>query len=82
MAAPAAPEPPATPRLDAMLARVRELTAASGERSRLAEFLGVPPPRLSEYLAQPPRRRPNGETTLQLLAWLDGAGKNITQKRK
>jgi hypothetical protein len=62
---------------DALLAQVRDLTSAHGSRKLLAEHLGIPLPRLSEYLANPPVRRPNGETTLALQAWAARTKKNL-----
>lgn len=61
-----------TRRQDALLAQVRELSAGVGERGALAADLGIVLPRLSEYLADPPVRRPNGETTLAMLEWVQG----------
>jgi hypothetical protein len=66
-----------TPLQDALLAEVRELTRAHGSRKQLAEHLSIPLPRLSEYLADPPVRRPNGETTLALQAWAKQAKRNL-----
>ena len=55
---------------DALLARVRELTAGHGQQKVLAEHLGISPTTLSGYLAEKPSRRPNGETTLALQEWV------------
>ncbi len=65
-------EPPAGEyqRLDALLAQVRERTREHGQQAALAAALGIAPRRVSEYLAEPPVRRPNGEMTIALLEWL------------
>ena len=55
---------------DALLREVRALTVGHGTKKSLAEYLGIHPTRLSEYLADPPIKRPNGEMTLQLQAWV------------
>lgn len=55
---------------DTLLAEVRALTEKHGSKKALAEYLGVHPNRLTEYLSSPPARRPNGETTLRLQAWV------------
>ena len=60
---------PADSLQDALLAEIRVLTEGHGVKKALAESLGVHPNRLTEYLAVPPIRRPNGETTLRLQAW-------------
>lgn len=60
-----------TPRLDKLFAAVSRLTKARGAKGRLAEFLGVEPPRLSEWLAG--EYEPGGEVTLQLLEWVTAA---------
>lgn len=64
---------------DDLLNQVRTLTQAHGSRKVLAEHLGISPTRLSEYLVKPPVRRPNGEMTLLLLAWVQ-AEKEKTAK--
>ena len=56
--------------VDALLTRVRALTSERGARKELANQLGISPTMLSAYLAAPPTRRPNAETTLQLQEWL------------
>ena len=71
---PSAPENPFR-RIDALLSEVRERTSQYGERGTLAEVLGVAQARVSEYLADPPVRRPNAETTLALSEWLAAAKK-------
>ncbi len=60
---------------DDLLERVRKLTQGHGTRKALAEYLGIHPARLSAYLAIPPTKRPNGEMTLQILAWVDAQEK-------
>ena len=66
----APPRDPDTSLQDALLNEVRGLTQAHGSRKLLAEHLNITPTRLSEYLVVPPVRRPNGEMTLLLQAWV------------
>jgi transcriptional regulator with XRE-family HTH domain len=54
--------------MSALLNEVRDLTRARGMRSRLANDLGVPEARVSEWLSG--KYEPSGETTLRLLAWV------------
>ena len=61
---------------DALLEQVRELTQEHGARKELATHLGIHPARLSAYLAVPPTKRPNGEMTLQILAWVNSQKDN------
>ncbi len=58
------------PKLDALLAQVRARTQEHGQQGELAAALGIPKQRVSEYLAEPPTRRPNGEMTIKLLEWI------------
>ncbi|MCZ7636246.1 MAG: hypothetical protein M5U12_09550 [Verrucomicrobia bacterium] len=55
--------------LDKLIARVRKSASAPGKKAALADFLGVPRPRVSEWLAG--RTAPGGETTLRLLHWVE-----------
>ena len=66
---------PETELQDDLLARVRLLTVGHGQRKALAEHLKIQATLLSAYLAEPPTRRPNGEMTLRLQAWVKSAGK-------
>lgn len=54
-------------RLDALLREVRQICWRRGKRAELARFVGVPLPRVSEWLSG--RVRPGGEATLAILAW-------------
>jgi transcriptional regulator with XRE-family HTH domain len=55
--------------LQGLLAKVKRLTQAKGLKARLAATLGVPAPRISEWLAG--KYEPSGETTLRLLHWVE-----------
>lgn len=52
-----------------LLARLNAATEATGKKAELAAFLKVPRQRITEWLAGKPQ--PNGETTLQLLNWVE-----------
>lgn len=52
----------------AFLARLNQATRERGKRAVLARFLGVPPPKVSQWLAGD--HEPGGETTLRMLQWL------------
>ena len=41
-----------------------------GSRADLARFAQVKPATVSDWLAEPPRRYPDGERTLAVLEWL------------
>ena len=51
-----------------LLNKVRRLTEPKGMRTRLASDLGVPLPRISEWLAG--KYEPSGAVTLKLLKWV------------
>jgi hypothetical protein len=55
--------------IDQLIRRLRALTAQPGKRSELARFLGVPMPRISEWLSGV--YEPGGEVTLLLLKWVE-----------
>ena len=52
-----------------LLEKVRELTLVRGNKSKLANALSVPLPRISEWLSG--KYEPSGETTLKLLHWVE-----------
>jgi hypothetical protein len=54
--------------LDGLRRRLRTATQGKGKKTELAKFLGVKPPRISEWLSD---REPGGETTLRLLQWVE-----------
>lgn len=54
--------------LSKLLNRVRRSCAAHGRKAQLAKFLGVPMPRISEWLGGV--QQPGGETTLRMLEWV------------
>lgn len=59
-------------RLPELIRHLKELTEGPenrGKKTELAEFLGVPLSRVSNWLAQ--RKKPGGETTLRLLKWAE-----------
>ena len=60
--------------MTALLALVRTRLDSEGYGSRvtLGSLLGVTPVTLSNWLAEEPRRHPDGERTLALLRWLAG----------
>jgi transcriptional regulator with XRE-family HTH domain len=55
--------------LQQLLGRVRELSKAKGAKAKLASFLEVSAPRVSEWLAG--KYEPSGETTLRLFHWVE-----------
>ena len=55
--------------LKGLLDKVRKLTKPSGMKAKLAADLGVPQARVSEWLSG--KYDPAGETTLQLLHWVE-----------
>jgi transcriptional regulator with XRE-family HTH domain len=55
--------------LSQLLARIKRLSQAKGSKARLAEALGVPQARVSEWLSG--KKEPGGETTLRLLKWVE-----------
>jgi len=56
-------------KLPALLKRLKAATRERGTKSALAKFLGVPLPKISQWLAG--THKPGGETTLQLLGWVE-----------
>ncbi len=58
-----------TPKLDALMARIRRLTSADGAKPALAEDLGVRVGQLYDWLAG--RYEPGGEVAIQLQDWAD-----------
>lgn len=58
-----------TAMLPSLIERLNAVTQVRGKKSELAQFLEVPAARVSEWLAK--RKEPGGETTLQLLAWVE-----------
>ncbi|HLX69450.1 MAG TPA: helix-turn-helix transcriptional regulator [Verrucomicrobiae bacterium] len=66
----------ASPRIDALLSKVKELTGGKGEKEQLADYLNVPPSRLSEWLAG--KWQPGGEVALALSEWV--RTKQVKQK--
>ncbi len=59
--------------LQKVLADVRLLVSARGMKARLAADLGVPQPRVSEWLAG--KYMPSGETALRLARWVELQGR-------
>jgi len=55
--------------LQELLGKVRRLTESRGVKVKLAKSIGVPQPRISEWLAG--KYEPSGETTLRLLQWVE-----------
>jgi predicted XRE-type DNA-binding protein len=53
--------------LASLIERIKQLTSPIGMKGKLAKALGVPQPRVSEWLSG--KTEPGGETTLRLLAW-------------
>lgn len=53
----------------ALLSRLNKATAAHGMKSKLAKYMGVPLPNVSQWLSG--EREPSGETTLRLLHWVE-----------
>jgi hypothetical protein len=56
-------------KLPTLLARLNKATGARGAKSALAKYMGVPLPNVSQWLSG--EREPSGETTLQLLNWVE-----------
>ncbi len=52
-----------------LLARLNKATTRRGMKSELAKFIGVPLSNISQWLSG--EREPGGETTLQLLKWVE-----------
>ncbi|MBI5384449.1 MAG: helix-turn-helix transcriptional regulator [Verrucomicrobia bacterium] len=58
-----------TPDLASLLERLNQATAARGQKMALAQTLGVPPARVSEWLSG--KKEPGGAVTLRLLDWVE-----------
>jgi transcriptional regulator with XRE-family HTH domain len=54
--------------LKALLSRVKRASSARGKKTELAKYLGVSHVSVSQWLSG--RFAPNGEVTLQMLAWV------------
>jgi transcriptional regulator with XRE-family HTH domain len=61
--------PDVKPKLPSLLRKVASLCQQPGQRSRLAEYLGVPLPRVSEWLNEV--HEPGGEVVLRMQAWVE-----------
>ncbi len=57
------------PQLPSLLERLKNATKQRGKKSALANFLGVPLARVSQWLSGD--REPGGETTLRMLKWVE-----------
>ncbi|MCC6820607.1 MAG: helix-turn-helix transcriptional regulator [Verrucomicrobia subdivision 3 bacterium] len=55
--------------MHALLARLNKATTQHGMKSKLAKYMGVPLPNVSQWLSG--EREPAGETTLRLLTWVE-----------
>jgi transcriptional regulator with XRE-family HTH domain len=55
--------------MEVLLGRLKRAVGAPGKRTELAKFMGVAPPRISEWLSG--EREPSGEYTLMLLNWVE-----------
>lgn len=55
--------------LAALLKRLNKATEQHGMKSKLAKYMGVPLPNVSQWLSG--EREPSGETTLRLLYWVE-----------
>jgi len=61
--------PPMT-EMQALMSQVAKATRAPGKKKELATALGVPAPRVSEWLRKNNPVVPSGETTLRLVKWV------------
>ena len=62
-----------TPRLDALISRLKVYCEAGrGRKTALITHLGIPAPRLSEWLSG--AVKPGGETALTIQEWLASQG--------
>jgi len=52
-----------------LIERLIKATKERGKKAELARWLGVPMPRITEWLSG--KREPGGETTLRLLLWVE-----------
>ncbi|MFH1499875.1 MAG: hypothetical protein ABII82_18850 [Verrucomicrobiota bacterium] len=75
-----------TPLWNTLAAQLRDELREHGSKKRLADHLGIPPQRLSEFLSGRRKRLPDGEITLLLLHWLcerrAGRDPSLTLPRK
>jgi transcriptional regulator with XRE-family HTH domain len=60
--------------LKALLARVNRMACERGKKTELARFLGVSRQQVNTWLSF--SSAPNGEVTLQMLAWVQAEEKN------
>ena len=60
--------PPVKSQLDNLLAGLNRLTNETGKKTELADYLGAPLASVSRWLSG--EREPGGETTLQMLRWV------------
>lgn len=60
--------PPVKSQLKNLRADLARLTAEPGKKTKLADFLGAPLTSVSRWLSG--EREPGGETTLQMLRWV------------
>jgi hypothetical protein len=60
---------PVKPILPNLIERLKKATEPRGKKTELAEFLSAPLPRVSEWLRGD--KKPGGETTLQMLQWVE-----------
>jgi transcriptional regulator with XRE-family HTH domain len=56
-------------KLPALIKRLNEATKERGAKTQLAKFIGVPLPKISQWLSG--EHEPGGETTLKLLYWVE-----------
>ena len=56
-------------KLPRLIKRLNEATKERGTKTALAKFIGVPLPKISQWLAG--EHEPGGETTLRLLQWVE-----------
>jgi len=62
-----------SPRLDALIARLRDYCEAGrGRKTALIQFLGIQPHQLTSWLSGD--KRPGGEYTLAIQEWLAAQG--------
>jgi transcriptional regulator with XRE-family HTH domain len=61
--------PDVKPTMSDLLKRLNKATAERGMKSKLAQYMSVPLPNVSQWLSG--EREPSGETTLRLLAWVE-----------
>jgi hypothetical protein len=60
--------------MESLLTRIRGATKERGKKLELANFLGQPQTRISNWLALD--RAPSGEVTLQMLEWVQAEEAN------